>query len=375
MSASPPLASIVVTNYNHGPFLRAAIDSALSQSHPRTEVIVVDDGSTDDSPAVLDGYGDRIVAIRQANVGMDVSLGIGFLASRGEVVLFLDSDDVLCPTTIERAMAAFAGSDAVKVHWPLVEIDESGAVTGRRRPSAPLPEGDLKGAILRGGPLASPWPPTSGNAFRRDVLKRILPVPRTHDTLSDVYLCALAPLYGPVARITTSLGYYRIHGDNLSRRGGFEQKLARGLWRSERTFEAVREHCAAMGDVVDAESWKASSWWHRIRDAIADIVSIVPEGRQFILVNGDQWGNGEEIAGRRRLLFVERDGLYWGPPESGEVAVAEVERQRRLGASHVVFAWPALWWLDHYSELRDHLRARYETVLANDRVVAFALET
>ena len=95
-----PLVSIVIPSYNYGRFLRQTIDSALNQTYPNTEVIVVDDGSTDDSREVLAGYGERITVHLQENRGEAVAYNTGFRLSRGAIVCFLDSDDALLPTAL-----------------------------------------------------------------------------------------------------------------------------------------------------------------------------------------------------------------------------------------------------------------------------------
>ncbi len=100
------LASIVISSYNYGRFLRDCIDSALNQTYLDTEVIVVDDASTDDSPEVIASYGDRIVPIlRKKNEGGRATCNAACKVSRGEVILLLDSDDMLCPTAVEKGRA------------------------------------------------------------------------------------------------------------------------------------------------------------------------------------------------------------------------------------------------------------------------------
>ncbi len=116
-------------------------------------------------------------------------------------------------------------------------------------------------------------------------------------------------------------------------------------------------------------TWKRLFPYYRVTH---DLVSLIPAGETFILA--DQAEFGEQIApGRRQLPFLERDGLYYGPPADDETAIREFERMRQAGAGFVVFGWPAFWWLDYYSELQRHLRSEYRCVLANDRVVVFDL--
>src|SRR5712692_1029705 len=96
-------ASIIINNCNYGQFLKAAIDSALSQTYLHKEVIVVDDGSTDNSREIIAGsYGSRIVPVLKENGGQASAFNAGFAVSRGEVVFFLDSDDMLLPRSEEH---------------------------------------------------------------------------------------------------------------------------------------------------------------------------------------------------------------------------------------------------------------------------------
>ena len=108
---------------------------------------------------------------------------------------------------------------------------------------------------------------------------------------------------------------------------------------------------------------------HQMSQAIA---ALIPPDEAFILVDQDKFG-GMATAGRRAIPFLERDGQYWGAPPDDATAIRELERLRRSGASFVVFAWPAFWWLDHYVELREHLRSKFRCVMENDLLVAFDL--
>ena len=97
-----PLVSIVIVNYNYARFLPAAIDSALNQTHPRVEVIVIDDGSADDSPQIIHRYGTGISFLLKQNEGADAGRNDGFAMSAGDIVCFLDADDTLRSSAIAR---------------------------------------------------------------------------------------------------------------------------------------------------------------------------------------------------------------------------------------------------------------------------------
>ena len=101
------LASIIISNYNYARFLRDVINSALNQSYSTLEVIVVDDGSTDESREIIENYGDKIIKVLKSNAGMASVLNAGFSVSSGDVIFFLDSDDVLLHNTVEMVMPFF----------------------------------------------------------------------------------------------------------------------------------------------------------------------------------------------------------------------------------------------------------------------------
>ena len=106
--------------------------------------------------------------------------------------------------------------------------------------------------------------------------------------------------------------------------------------------------------------------------AAEDVATLIPLQDTFIMVDQAQFGVGV-TGGRRALPFLERDGIFWGPPPDDEVAIRELERLRKSGANFMVFGWPAFWWLDYYAELHHYLRSKYNCVLKNDRLVIFDL--
>lgn len=106
-SADSPV-SVVIPAYNYAHYLPEAVDSVLSQTHPHVELIVVNDGSTDDTKAVLDSYGDRLVAVHQENQGLSAARNTGIRTASHDFVAFLDADDIWEPEKLACQMARFA---------------------------------------------------------------------------------------------------------------------------------------------------------------------------------------------------------------------------------------------------------------------------
>jgi glycosyltransferase involved in cell wall biosynthesis len=367
-----PRASVVVNNYNYAPFLREAIDSALAQTYAATEVVVVDDGSTDESPEIIEAYGERVIPVVKSNRGQASAMNAGLEASSGQVVCFLDADDVLLPSAVERAVESLADGGASKVHWPLREMDEDGSTDGQLRPGHELPEGDLLPQVLRDGPDAYITAPTSGNAFSRGFLQSVLPIPEdAFRVCADTYLAALAPLYGEVRRIPEPQGLYRVHGSNRYAAMPFHERLDRDLALYRNRCLALAEHCRSRGLRVDLSRWEAESWLHRLDRARNDIAAVVPPGETFLLADEDQWQMRDD-GHRRAVPFPQRGGVWWGRPADDAEAVRELERAReQSSAAFLVFGWPAYWWLDYYEALSEHVRSRFRPVIENERVRIF----
>jgi hypothetical protein len=217
--------SIVINNHNYGRFLAQAIDSALAQTHAALEVIVCDDASTDDSWAVMQSYGGRITALRNAeNQGQAAAMNTGFAASHGDFVLFLDSDDHLDPTAVATCLPLFA-PDVAKVQFPLRCVDSADRPTGRQIPFL-LHEGDVRPVIRRFGSYAGP--PSSGNFYRRSAIERYFPL-RAADwrRAADTPPFILSAFNGRVANAPRALGSYRIHSSANRARGGFGNIVTR----------------------------------------------------------------------------------------------------------------------------------------------------
>lgn len=228
-----PLVTVMVVNHDYERFVGEAIESALAQTYPRVQVLVVDDGSTDGSRAVVEAFGDRVDALFKPNGGQGSAVNAGMERVRGDVVITLDSDDLLGPTVVEKVVAAFRRDPAaVRAHWRLDVVDADGRSTGRVMPpwNWELPEGDLRPHYLRHRSYV--WPPTSGNAWSTAALRRVLPMPEGlfHHSI-DRYLSDTVTVLGTLVRVDEIGGAYRVHGSNNYAKAGrpaawFHRRLA-----------------------------------------------------------------------------------------------------------------------------------------------------
>jgi len=119
----------------------------------------------------------------------------------------------------------------------------------------------------------------------------------------------------------------------------------------------------------------ATDWMGQVCQATEDLLSRTQPGSTIILVNDDQWGNEHAIADRRILPFLEKGGVYAGPPSDDLQASQELDRMLQGGAGYIVFAWNSFWWLDHYAAFHHQLRQRFHCVLNNECLVIFELKT
>lgn len=210
--------SIIIANYNYDQFLSSAIDSALKQTYNNTEIIIVDDGSTDNSRKIItqiQKQNPNKVKIKfQENQGHGVAIESGFQISTGEIIAFLDSDDLWIPQKVEKIAEAFQDSEVIGAMHHLKTIDSEGKVLQKKIKKRKLPHTNLAKLIIDTG---STWhfPPTSGLAFRQSALKQVLPMsPREWVFWPDGCLLYCTAFLGKVILTNEYLGYYRIHGAN-----------------------------------------------------------------------------------------------------------------------------------------------------------------
>jgi hypothetical protein len=216
------LVSVVIDNFNYADYLGEAIASALAQTWPHVEVIVVDDGSTDGSRDILASWGERIRPVLQANRGQAAAFNAGVAIARGDIICFLDSDDVWHPEKVARVVAAFERyPDAAWLRHKLRVVD-----VDKRPQGASLPR--FRGTRVR-TPVALAFIEgcypvlTSAVALRRSLAERVFPLPEVTagnggfpgvDLMrdADAYLAfRAASTDEPFLSLDEELGLYRRH--------------------------------------------------------------------------------------------------------------------------------------------------------------------
>lgn len=288
MTARPSVA-VVVTSYNYERYLEATLDSALTQDDPPDQLVVVDDGSSDRSPVLLEHYRDRATVLLQSNAGQGAAWNAGWAQVTSDVVVFVDPDDLLRPHAVRSIRSAWR-SDLSKLHWQMTVVDAEGRDTGELLPAAPPPAGLLRDQLVREGPapLVFSFPPTSGNAWSAELLRSVMPLEvDLWRVCPDTPLLTAALLEGRIGRHPEPLSAYRIHGNNESWRvSGYEKTLSDlGLLR-----ESARMIRTASPDTVTdrlCEEWVEGSWAGRIV-ALRELVQAeVPHDEPFVLL--DHW--------------------------------------------------------------------------------------
>ena len=202
--------SVIIANYNYRDFVGTAIESALAVDWPDKEVIVVDDASTDDSRAIIEGFCSGVAAyFRPKSYQLGAHM-YGFEQSTGEVIIFLDSDDLLEPEVMQEVAKVWRPGVS-KVQYRMNLIDASGTQLGSAIPQFPSKDNPekLRRSFLR--TMTYTTPPGSGNAYCRDFVRKVFAFGPTIPQ-SDAVLLTIAPILGDVLTIRKPLARYRIHG-------------------------------------------------------------------------------------------------------------------------------------------------------------------
>jgi glycosyltransferase involved in cell wall biosynthesis len=196
--------SVIIANYNYRDFVGAAIESALAVDWSDKEVIVVDDASTDDSRTIIEGFQGRVAPYFRPKSHQLGAHMFGFEQSTGDVIIFLDADDLLEPEVM-REIAKVS-----KVQYRMNLIDATGNQLGSALPQFPPKEDPEKLRRTFLCTMAYTTPPGSGNAYSRDFVRNVFALSPTIPQ-SDAVLLTIAPILGDVLTIRKPLARLRIH--------------------------------------------------------------------------------------------------------------------------------------------------------------------
>lgn len=209
--------SVLINNFNYGTFIGQAIESVLAQTYPAYEIIVVDDGSTDNSRDVIQSYGDKIIPIFQENAGQASAMNTGFSRATGDIICFLDSDDFFVPQKLEILNKVYSEHDDIS--WVFHDLKEIFADESKNIFDGAL-NCDVKFIDERksicDGKIAYDAPATSGLTFKKSCLDGLMPLPVVQSIyISDHYIKFFALANGKGAHISAPIGGQIIHGSNL----------------------------------------------------------------------------------------------------------------------------------------------------------------
>lgn len=210
-----PLISVLIDSYNYGRFIEEAIDSVLSQDFPKEQmqVLVVDDGSTDDTAERVRKYGTSIEYVRKENGGQASAFNVGFQHAKGDIVVLLDADDYFLPGKLRRVVEEFQKHpDAGLVYHARLELFSDTASLKEEPEFVGLTGFIAKDEEKMGKYI--PYP-TSCLAVRRQIAERVLPIPESLRLQADGQFGFLMPLIAPIVAVAEPLAVYRLHGNNL----------------------------------------------------------------------------------------------------------------------------------------------------------------
>jgi len=242
MPSRTPLISVIMPCYNAAPFLRQAVESALTQTHANVELLLVDDGSTDASPQVaaeLESlHSGRITLLRSDREGPYPARNRGLGRARGEFVAFLDADDYWSDDFLEKLLAALDQSGAALAYCGWQNV---GATDRTNEPFVPpdYEQGDKVAMFLR---AASPWP-IHAALVRRSIMEEIGGFDTHMSTCMDYDLWLRIGASRTIVRVPEVLAYYRFHaGGQITSK---QWRQAENVWLVKKRFVAASPHLVA----------------------------------------------------------------------------------------------------------------------------------
>ncbi|MDT7933111.1 MAG: glycosyltransferase [Sphingomonadaceae bacterium] len=203
-----PIVSLVTPAYNQADYLSQTIESVLVQSYPAIDYVVVDDGSTDATPAVLRDFGERVRWVRQENRGQAATLNAAWGRARGRYLAYLSSDDLIAPDAIARAVALLERDPGLVCAYPQGDLIGPRGETLKRSVFRPF---DLADLVVRHETHIGP-----GAVFRADACAAVGGWPERLKLAPDRDFWVRLATHGRFGFVPDTLAFYRMHPSAIS---------------------------------------------------------------------------------------------------------------------------------------------------------------
>lgn len=215
-----PLVSVLIANYNYARYIGEAIESSLNQTYSHFEIIVCDDGSTDNSCEIVEAYTQthsRLKLLRKQNGGVSSALNAAYRKSSGTIICLLDADDVWMPNKLQKVVEAFKSypKSGFVIH-NVIQIDGYGEFIKSTPMLSKLTSGWMAPFALANGGFVDDLPPASALCVRREVANLIFPINEMFVRNVDTVLTNLAVFTTVIVPVPEVLNMYRLHGANLT---------------------------------------------------------------------------------------------------------------------------------------------------------------
>lgn len=392
-----PRVSIFIPTYNRSLMVAEAVESALAQNHEDFQIVVVDDGSTDDTAATVASFRDpHLKYVRNnKNLGLFRNWVRALDLNPSPYVSILPDDDAYLPGFINRSVevldrypdAAFSSTLARRIDGndrPLASQEPRGAtdciegleylhqiVSGRHWVIQPATVMMRAAAVQAVGGFDPVHSATSfdfnlyirlGARFDVAFLDEELARVRVHEETVSHQAFNVVGATGPLTTLAELMdaGLFLLRSERAA-----DEEYRRWLSRRLMSISLLRSQITA--ELIPGLNL---AWDERVQVAIDHIAGLVAHESSFVLIDAGELGL-REVAGCRALPLLERNGSYWGPPPDDEAAIRALEQVGAQAGTTVVVAWPAFEWLDWYPGLARYLEDRYARVAANSLIVAF----
>jgi glycosyltransferase involved in cell wall biosynthesis len=298
-----PTVTVLIDTYNHERFIEEAIVSALEQDFPRaeTEILVVDDGSTDRTPEIVRKFQPNVRLIQKTNGGQASAFNAGIPETRGEIIAFLDGDDWWAKEKISVVMDYLGARPHVGiVGHGIYEVDSE---TGNMSATTPQHVREIRFDTVEDGRFFRQMMcffGTSRVTIRRDILSRVLPIPEQLVIEADEFVSFMSAAYSAAGLIQKPLTYYRLHSDNL-----FQVRK-----KDEAKQRRILKVIAALAEELRTRLGSAAIASDTI-DAIVKPLDVGSKRLRLMLDGGSPWETFQAERGEFQIAYKRGSAGYW----------------------------------------------------------------